>query len=268
MGQDRTGEASMTTMRHAVSGAIAIAAVFSLFASTMALAQGQGGGGRPATEDTSAATECTGDQVLDGDGDCVDILQLPIGGLTCTDGQIPKFNGATWACADDDDTDTDTSAATEWGLGEVLVADGTGGGVCFPASFTWDNRFAEDSACPCGSAIELLHVLPWVDLQPVSCLAFQSDNGDGVCDGVGVDSCSFEVRNTEGREPGLRLFDIGEYLGPERSTTCAVRDKAGHSDFEWILYQVEWDDCLSDALALAVALGATCPSPPVVEGLP
>jgi hypothetical protein len=109
----------MPAIRNALTGTIALAAAFSIFASTMAWAQGRGGGPKDGPG-ASGATQCTGDQVLQGDGGCVDLPTDTLGDLTCTSGQIAKFNGTTWACAADDDTDT---SAADCGPDEVLTGD-------------------------------------------------------------------------------------------------------------------------------------------------
>jgi hypothetical protein len=109
-------------MRKPLTSAISLAAAICMVASAMAWAQGQGGGGRPVTEDTNAATICTGDKVLDGDGDCV---ALPTDTDTsaatqCSAGQVLLGDGI---CANLP-TDTDTSAATQCAGDQMLQGDG------------------------------------------------------------------------------------------------------------------------------------------------
>jgi hypothetical protein len=66
--------------------------------------------------------------------------------LVCNAGQIPKFDGTDWVCADDADT-ADTSAATQCGTDELLDGDGQ----CVP--IPTDTDTSAETQCPDGHAL-------------------------------------------------------------------------------------------------------------------
>jgi len=205
-----------------------VVTVSCLFGTTFAWGQGvgQGHGGLPL--DTSAATECTDDEVLQGDGDCVD---LP----------------------------TDTNAATECDVGEVLVADGTDMGVCFPLDYTWDLRFTEDSTCPCDIQSAIHAPYTWRLDTVLDCASNNTDplfepgrlslRGDR--SGINKDFVLIE-QDADSYTVSCLLKANGSWVDPGTSVTT----------------QTELDDCFADLLAVATAVGVNCPSLPVFVAFP
>ena len=121
------------------------------------------------------------------------------GGTAPTQGDIQALGFVIGGHTTDTDTQLDqagiealvgehtANAATECFLGEVFVADGAGGGLCFPQKYRWDDRFVADSAWPCDfRGTTLGPSFTWYDDDSVECRLLDRVPGPGEGEVVGT----------------------------------------------------------------------------------
>ena len=156
----------------------------------------------------------------------------------------------------------DTNAATECGPGEVLVADGTPDGICFPLDYNFNLRFIEESTCPCDFLGAIYDPYTWRLDQARACYAVDTEeffeagyfslNGKRTNAGAVVDSLNF-VQND---------------FPPHHVFCVSVADNVVQDFNVNVPTESELDDCIADIQAVAAALGVTSCEPPELLPLP
>ena len=139
-------------------------------------------------------------------------------------------------------------------LGEVLIADGEGGGFCFPAGLIWVDRFEESTSCPCDMLAAISRDFTWIEVGTIECTATGTDV-PGKTDGA------FLLEH----EPGGVLGTDSLFISQEwdqKFTKCVVQGDDFIFSDEFITGGNDVEDCFDDLQAVAIALGVSCPAPP------
>jgi hypothetical protein len=176
-----------------------------------------------------------------------------IGGLSpCIEGQTAKLQvDGSWACEDD------VSAATECGAGEVYLADGAGGGVCLPVAPLVGGSISDDaSSCPCDflEAVSPRHT--WFEGR-VFCHA-QATTQPPVPIPVHGEYALLSIFRDD-----LLLVTQSEL---DLSLSCSYFRGGDPVALDVGVDEgAEVSDCFADLQTVAIALGFSCPEPPVFE---
>ncbi len=201
--------------------------------------------------------------------------------LKCAPGEVAIMQeDKRWACAANSGTSldkdgiealvgthtVDTSAATECGPGEVLVANGNGGDCVPLGPFIRLTVGPAASACPCLflDALSSSHSwdIPWTECGSSSTTDPPRYSGSFF---YIEDRWSPDVHGMDQLHVWQQPFD--DVLG--RPVVCNVVRNGAVSDPSIPVDDgQELDDCIEDLQTVAIALGVSCPPPPVFAPQP
>ena len=151
----------------------------------------------------------------------------------------------------------DQAKKDDCGPGEVLVADGVGGGVCNPLAAVLSTPIEPAvSACPCAFLASLSSPFRGSETTSYSCTAQDTLQpiDDGQFDFVGGLGTSPQSLVVGQDTFGLDMFCF-RTAGPDRPSNVI--------EAKYIASVIELGDCIEDFQTVANALGVSCPEPPV-----
>ena len=144
-----------------------------------------------------------------------------LGGLTCANGQIAKFNGAAWVCGADADSGGDITAVT-------AAAGLTGGGTAGAVSLSVDPAVVQSrvaGVCAAGSSIRTVNPDGTVVCEPDDTGVNAVTNGGGITGSIAGGTLTLGSDATVQRRLVAPTCPAGQSLqsiGPDGTPTCVL----------------------------------------------